>query len=579
MRNAEISKILYEIGAFLEMQNIPFKPRAYEKVAEVMEELEEEAGDIYQRGGLTALGKIPGVGVSIAEKIEELLKTGRLKYYEDLKKKTPVDLSGLASVPGLGPKNIKKLYEKLGIKNLSDLEKAARAGKIGKIEGFGAKTEENILAGIEFLKTSGSRFVLGFLKSRVRELEARLKKLKEVERVNVAGSIRRSKETIGDVDILVTSQKPALVMDFFVSQPGISRVVAHGDTKSSVRLENGLEMDLRVVPEESYGAALLYFTGSKDHNVALREIAIKKGCKLNEYGLFKKEKNRDVAVAGKTEKEVYEKLGLSYIEPEMRENLGEVEAAAKGNLPDIIKYGSLKGDLQTQSDWTDGANSIYDMALKAESTGLQYMAVTDHTKRLAMANGLDEKRIVKQWAEIDKVNTKLRAKNSKLKVLKGTECDILKDGTLDLPDKILSKLDVVGVSVHSYFNLDEKTQTNRVLRALSNHNVDILFHPTGRIINKRGAINLNMDEVIKAAKKLGKILEVDAFPDRSDLKDEYIKKCVQVGVKMAIDSDAHSIQHFEYLEYGISQARRGWAEKKDIINAWPLEKMLGFIKH
>lgn len=575
MTNQEIAKVLYEIGEYLEMQDIPFKPRAYEKAAGVIEGLQESVAEIYKKGGLRGIEEIPGVGASIAEKIEELIKTGRLRYYEQLRKKTPVDLEMLTRVEGLGPKNIKKLYQKLGIKTLSDLEKAAKAGKIRSLAGFGAKSEQKILKGIEFLRKSGGRFILGFVMATIREIEQRLKKLPQVKEINVAGSTRRKKETIGDVDILIISDRPKAVMDFFVSMPEVAHVFARGETKSMVRLKNGIEVDLRVVPPKSYGAALMYFTGSKDHNIALREIAIKKGWKLNEYGLFSVRGKKEIYIAGRTEEEIYKKLGMDYIEPEMRENTGEIELAMKHSLPAVIGYGDLRGDLQVQTSWTDGANSIEEMAKQAAAKGLQYIAVTDHTKRLAMTGGLDEKKIKKQWAEIDRLNRKL---GGKIKILKGTECDILKDGSLDLPDEILSQLDVVGVSVHSYFNLSLKEQTERIRRAISNPHVDILFHPTGRVIEKREPYAVDVDEIIKTAKKTGTVLEIDAYPDRSDLKDEYIRKCVEAGVKMSIDSDAHSITHFDYLEYGIAQARRGWAGRSDIINAWPIDKMLKMLK-
>ena len=554
------------------MQGVPFKPRAYEKVAEVIDNLEEDIALIYEKGGVKALGEIPGVGISISLAIEEFLKNGRIKYHEELKKKTPVDLATLTQVEGLGPKNIKRLYEKLKVKSLDDLEAAAKAHKIRDLEGFGEKSEEKIIKGIEFLRKSGGRFVIGSIMPIVEEIKERLGKLKEVKRVVVAGSVRRRKETVGDVDMLVVSSKPAPVMNYFTSMPEVVAIHAKGDTKSSIKIKNGLDIDLRVVPEESYGAALNYFTGSKDHNVALRRIAMEKGYKLNEYGLFKGKRQ----IAGKTEEEVYKALGLRYIEPELREMTGEIQAAEKDELPKLINYGDIKGDLQVQSNWTDGADSIEKLAEAAVKLGLEYIAITDHTKRLAMTHGLDDKTILKQIAEIDKLNTKFKGR---IKILKGSECDILKDGTLDLKDVTLAKLDVVGVSVHSYFNLPKKEQTERLVRAMRNKNVDILFHPTGRIINKRPAYEVDMDEIIKVAKETGTILEIDAFPDRSDLKDEHIRKCVQKGVKLAIDSDAHSVTHFPYLEYGIAQARRGWAAKSDVINAWPLEKMLSFLKN
>lgn len=571
INNAEIARVLREIGEYLDMQGVQFKPRAYEKVAETIEDLQEEIGEIYKKGGFKAVENLPGVGISIAEKIEELLKTGRSKYHEELKKKTPVDLSNLTKIEGLGPRKIKTLYQKLGVKNLTDLEKTARAGKIGKLEGFGQKSEENILKGLEFVKSFGGRFLLGFALPIVREIEKRLINLRGVKRAEVAGSIRRRKETIGDGDILVISGNPKPIMEYFVSMPEVRRVLAQGNTKSSVTLKNGMDVDLRVVPEESYGSALNYFTGSKDHNITLRKIAISKGYKLSEYGIFKGKKQ----ISGKSEEEVYKTLGLDYIEPEMREMTGEIELARKKSLPKIIGYGELLGDLQVQTSWTDGAASIEEMAKAAMSQGLKYIAITDHTKRLAMTHGLDEKRILKQMAEIDKLNKKFAGK---IKILKGTECDILKDGSLDLPDEILKKLDVVGVSVHSLFNLPEKDQTERIKKAISNPHADIFFHPTGRLIQRREPYKIDIEEIIKTAKKTGTILEIDGSPDRLDLKDEYIRKCVEAGVKMSIDSDAHTPSQFEFLEFGVAQARRGWATKNNIINAWPVEKMLNFLK-
>ncbi len=622
--NSEVARILREIGEYLEMQDVPFKPRAYEKAALAVGELEEQAGDLYKQGGLKALEDIPGVGVSIAEKIEELLRTGRVKYYEALKKKAPVNLSELTAVEGLGPKSIKKLYQKLGITGLKELEKAARAGKIGTLEGFGKKSEEKILAGIGFLKRAGGRFLLGDVLPLARMLEERLKGVAGVEKAIVAGSVRRKKETIGDIDILVVSKggTPAFakaassaevawatkagsagkVMDYVVRMPEVARVIAHGATKSSVKLSTGLNVDVRVVAQESYGAALNYFTGSKDHNVALRKLALQKGYTLNEYGLFKitdsrglhtdqprsrasslrgthrNSQRRSVLVAGATEEELYRALGLDYIEPEMRENTGEIALAGKHNLPKLINYGDVKGDLQVQTSWTDGAASIEEMAIAAAKVGLKYIAITDHTQYLAVTHGLDEKRILKQMAEIDRLNRKLSGRGVACHILTGTECDIHKDGSLDLSDTVLSRLDVVGVSVHSYFKLSRQEQTARVIHAMENPHVDILFHLTGRLINKREPIDVDIDAIIAAAKRTGTILEINASPDRLDLKDEYIRKCVGAGVKMIIDSDAHAADHFKFLEYGVAQARRGWATRGDVINAWPLKKMLRFLK-
>ena len=575
MENREIARILAEIGEYLEMQAVAFKPRAYQKAVAAIEDLEESVKEIYEKGGLKALEQIPGVGRSIAEKIEEFVKTGRLKYYERLKKETPVNLSELTKIEGLGPQKVKKLYERLKIKNVSELEKAAKAGKVRELESFGAKSEENILKGIDFLKKSGSRFVLGFAMPEIEEIKNRLKNLKEVERVDVAGSARRRKETIGDIDILAISKKPEKVMDFFVSMKEVINVYGQGPTRASIRLKSGLDADLRVVAEKSYGAALLYFTGSKDHNIVLRNLAIKKGLKLNEYGLFRRERQ----IAGRTEEEVYRALELDYIPPEIRENTGEIElAASKGKLPRLLGYGDLCGDLQIQTDWTDGLDSIEDYADEAMKMGFEYIAITDHSKRLAMAHGLDEKGILRQIKEIDRLNLRLGRSQPNFRVLKGIECDILKDGSLDIDDSVLEKLDMVGVSIHSHFNLAMAEQTKRLIRAMENKNADIVFHPTARILNRREPISLDIEAVIAVAKRTGTILEIDAYPDRLDLKDEYVRKCVRAGVKLAIDSDAHSTSHLKYLEWGVGQARRGWAKRRDVINAWPLEKCLKFLK-
>jgi DNA polymerase (family 10) len=469
---------------------------------------------------------------------------------------------------------------------LTGLEKAVKFGRLRGLPRFGAKSEGKILKNIEAYRRHSGRFLLGETAPLAEIIRERLVKVSGVSKVDVAGSFRRQKETVGDLDILVIADKPKTVMETFVSQPEVAQVIAKGDTKSSVKLENGLNVDVRVVPAASYGAALAYFTGSKAHNVRMRQMAQERGWKLNEYGLYKKglahkatAESRGVdgwtVIAGKTEKEIYEKLGLEYVEPEMREDWGELALAHANKLPELIGYNDLMGDLQIQSDWTDGADSIETMALAAAKTGLKYIAITDHTKHLAMTHGLDEKRLAKQGIEIDNLNKKLKGK---ITILKGTECDILKDGTLDLSDAALAKLDVVGVAIHSYFDLSREEQTKRLVKAMRNPRVDIVFHPTGRLINRREPCDLDMDEIIKVAKETDTVLEIDALPDRLDLKDEYIKKAVEAGVKLAIDSDAHAIAHLQLLHYGIAQARRGWARKSDVINAWPLEKMLKLLK-
>jgi DNA polymerase (family X) len=570
MRNSEIAEIFRDISLFLEMQEEKFKPRAYEKVSYSLEALEKPVAKLYEQGGVKALRAIPGVGEAIAEKIEEIIKTDKLGYYEELKKEMPVDVRGLTAIEGVGPKIVKVLYEKLKVKDLSDLERVAREGKIQKLPHFGKKLEEKILKGIEFLKQGSGRFTLGSVWPLILEIEGRLSELNEVDAVAVAGSVRRRKETIGDADFLAISSKPAKVMDFFTTMPEVAHVHGKGSTKSMVRLKNGMDVDLRVVPQASFGAALSYFTGSKDHNVALRRIAQEKGLKLNEYGLFRGEK----PIAGKTEEQIYEALGLVYIPPELRENRGEIEAARKKKLPDLVDYGELRGDLQIQTTWTDGSNSIEEMAEEAKRMGLAYIAITDHTKGLAMTGGSDEKKLRKQMEAIDKLNKSLKG----ITVLKGAEVNINKDGSLDIDDAVLAELDVVGIAVHSHFNLPRKEMTERIVRAMRNPHADILFHPTGRVIQKREPYDVDMDAIIEAAKRTKTVLEVDAYPDRLDLKDEHIRKAVEAGVKLVIDSDAHSVNHIRFLEFGVAQARRGWAEKDDIVNTRPLKEFLRCLK-
>ena len=584
MDNQQISKILYEISENLEMEDEPFRPRAYQRAARAIEAQDRDLNNIYKKGGIKALKEIPGIGQSISEKIEELLKTDRLVFFEELKKNSPVDISTLTSIEGLGPKKIKALYKKLDIRTLEELEDAAKKGKIRELENFGEKSEKNILKGIEFLRQGRGRFLLGTVLPLARELKQRFENLKEVKNIEVAGSLRRMKETIGDIDMLAISDHPEKVMDFFVSQPEIVNVYGKGKTKSSVRLSLGIDADLRVVSQESFGAALQYFTGNKDHNVALRAIAKTKGYKLNEYGLFQianpmptgRQGKSQIAnrTAGKTEKEIYEKLGLEYIEPELREHTGEIVTALKKQLPNLLPYHSLLGDLQIQTTWSDGAVSIEKMAEAAIKAGLEYIVITDHTKSLKVAHGLDEKRISKQIEEIKKINQRFEKENINFRILSGSEVDILKDGTLDIDDEVLAKLDVVLGSIHGYFNLPKTEQTRRLEHAMENPNIDIIAHPTGRIINRREAYELDMDQIFKTAKNTGTILEINAYPDRLDLKDVYVKEAVRQNIKLTIDSDAHHPEHFHYLELGIAIARRGWAEKKDILNTLPPDQFL-----
>ena len=578
MKNQEIAKIFYEIAFFLEMEGVQFKPFAYEKAAITLEGLEEDVEEIYKSEGFDGLKKIPGVGESIAQKIEEYLKTGKIKYYEDYKKKYPINLEELMGIEGVGPKRIKVLYEKLKIKNLNDLEKAAKAHKIAPLFGFGEKTEKNILEGIEFLKRSKGRFLLGDILPKVKEVEQKLKSLKEVERVDVVGSIRRRKETIGDADFLVISKKPEKVMDFFTSLPGIVKIWGKGSTKASVRMREGFDMDIRVLPKRSYGAALQYFIGSKEHNIALRKIAIDKGLKLSEYGLFRGPK----MIAGENEEEIYKKLGMDWIPPEMRENQGEIEAALKHQLPKIIGYEDIKGDLHCHikwaGKWDGGANTIEEMAEMAQKMGYEYLGIASHTKFLRIEHGLNEKQLELRDKEIDKLNQKFKVQGLKFRVLKGCEANILNDGSIDIKDEALKKLDFVIAGIHSNFKMPKEKMTERIIRAMKNPNVDIISHPTGRIIQRRDEYQIDFEKILRAAKETGTILEINSYPERLDLNDQNIRRCKEMGVKMVINTDSHHRDQMRFIEYGIAQARRGWAEKKDIINCWPLEKMLKFLK-
>ena len=580
MKNQEIAKIFYEIANYLEMEGVAFKPYAYQKAALTLETLEKDVEEIYKRGGVKALKEIPGVGESIAKQIEEYLKTGKVNGYEKLKKKTPINLEEIIAVEGVGPRKAKTLYQKLGIRNLKDLERAAKSHKISPLFGFGEKTEKNILEGIAFLKRSKGRFLLGDILPKVREVEEKLKSLKEVERVDVVGSIRRRKETIGDVDFLVISKKPEKVMDFFTSLPGIIKIWGKGTTKASVRLKEGFDMDLRVLPKRSYGAALQYFIGSKEHNIVLRKIAIDNGLKLNEYGVFRGQK----MIAGETEEGVYKALGMDWIPPELRENQGEIEAALRqaqgkpNGLPKIIEYKDIKGDLHCHSNWDGGANTIEEMAKMAQKLGYSYIGMSDHTKFLRIEHGLDEKKLALQRKEIDKINYKLQIVNSKFRILQGCEANILNDGSIDIKDETLKKLDYVIAGVHSSFKMEKEKMTERIIEAMKNPNVDIISHPTGRIIQRRDEYQIDFDKILKVAKETGTILEINSYPERLDLNDQNIRRAKEAGVKMIINTDSHHKDQLRFIELGIAQSRRGWAEKEDIINTQPLEKLLKFFK-
>ena len=570
MTNADVARILREIGMYLDMENVPFKPRAYEKAAYAIDALDRPLTDIHARGGAKALAALPGIGTHIAARIAELLTTNRLAYYDQLKRRMPVDLAGLTAIEGLGPKNVKALYQSLRVRTVDDLERAAHAHRNRELPHFGAKSEEKILRGIAFLRAGHGRLPIGTVLPLVEGIRDRLAAVPGVTQTVIAGSIRRRRETIGDADLLVVSSTARRVMDFLVNMPEVVAVHGTGTTKGSVRLDVGMDLDVRVIPTDSFGAALAYFTGSKTHNVALRRRAQDRGLKLNEYGVFRGRRR----IAGRTEEEVYAALELPYIPPELREAQGEIEAAAAGRLPRLIEHGQLRGDLQTQTSWTDGANTIEEMAVEAKRCGLEYIAITDHTKGLAMTGGSDAPKLRRQMREIARLDRALGG----VTVLTGAEVNITKDGTLDIDDATLAQLDVVGIAVHSHFTMSRADMTARIVRAMRNPHADILFHPTGRVLGRREAYDVDMDAVIAEAKRTGTVLEIDAYPERLDLRDDHIRKAVAAGVKLTIDSDAHSVSHFRYLSFGIDQARRGWATRDDVLNTRPLAGFLAGLK-
>ncbi len=568
-KNREIAEMFFEMADVLEMQGVDWKPNAYRKAARALETLSEPVEQVCAKGGLKALMDIPGVGQSLASKIEEFLKTGRMKEFDQLVKKIPRGVEEMMHVPGLGPKKVMKLYKKLKIKSLKDLEKAAKVGRLRKLSGFGAKSEQDILRGLGILKQGAERALLGIALPLAHEFSERLLKVPGVKKAEPAGSLRRMKETVGDIDILVISSKPAKVMDFFTSMPEVQTVLAKGSTKSTVILKDGIQADVRVLEENSFGAALQYFTGNKDHNVVLRQMAIKKGYKLSEYGLFKK----DRYVCGRTEKEVYAKLGLPYIEPELRENQGEIEAALKRKLPKLIPYNAMKGDLHMHSKWSDGLHTIEQMAKAAEQRGYKYIAMTDHSKSEYVAHGMDEKRLVQYLKEIDKLQKKF-----KIRILKGSEVDILADGSLDYDNKYLKQLDIVLAAIHSRFKSSRQDMTKRILKAFENPYVNIFVHPTGRLIGQREPYDFDFEKVAKAAAERGIALEIDAYPTRLDLKDLHVRSAIELGCKISVDTDSHAVDHLRFMEFGVAQARRGWAEPKDVINTWSLHKLERFLK-
>jgi len=565
VQNAEIAAMFDQTADLLEIKGEnPFRVRAYRRAARTVEGLPQSI-----RSLLSAeqdLSELPGIGKDLAGKIAEIVKTGHFDLLESLKRKMPGELGDIAGLPGLGPKRVKLLYEKLKVRSLDDLRRAIKGGRLRELRGFGLVMEKKIAKALE-KPAAEKRFKLAEAEA---EAEALVAYLRNGGRVVVAGSFRRRRDTVGDLDILVTSKHGPRVGDKLVGYDNVAEVLAHGPTRTTVVLRSGIQVDLRAVAEECYGAALMYFTGSKAHNIALRGIANDHKWKLNEYGLFSGKRR----IAGATEEEVYKKLGLAYIPPEMREDRGEVALALEDKLPRLITVEDIRGDLHVHSDWTDGTAPIEDMAKAAQACGYEYMALTDHSRRVAMAHGLDPARVAKQIREIDKLNAKLKG----FTILKGIEVDILKDGRLDLPDSTLSQLDVVVASVHSFFDLSREAQTDRIIRAMENRHVNIVGHPTGRLIGEREPYDLDMDRLTSAARDLNCCLEINAQPERLDLNDIHAHAAKVKGVKLAVSTDSHTVNSFKYIRYGIDQARRAWLTAEDVVNTRRLADLRKLIK-
>ena len=575
MTNQEIADILVHISEILDIQGEnPFKIRAYIKAAQTTEGLTYQLSSLEDKSKIEGL---PGIGEGIAKKIRELLETGNLKYYEDLRKSEYAPLTEFLKIPGMGPKHAKLVHDQLGIKTTEQLKKAAEKGRLRELPGLGEKVEQNIIQGIQQVQKYKERLPLAFIYPRAQGILEELKKIKEIKRITLAGSLRRMRETIADADILVASDKPKPVMDAFVNLPQTAKVVAKGNTKSSIVTKDGFQVDLRVVKPESFGAAQHYFTGSKAHNIRVRSLGVDKGLKVNEYGVFKGDKS----VAGKTEEGVFKAVGLPFIPPELREDQGEIEAGLKNSLPHVIELKDIKGDLHVHSEWTDGNNSIEEMAKAAQERGYQYIAICDHSPTVGITNGLTPQRLKKQTEEIDRLNKKmLQGKGGKdFKILKGIEVDIKSNGQLDLNDEILEELDVVVAAVHTKFSQAKDEMTRRIVKAIENPYVDIIAHPSGRLIGKREPYQVDMDKLMDACKAHEKALELNAYPERLDLSDLNCRKAKEKGVKIAISTDAHREGHLDWISFGIATAKRGWIEPEDVINTLPLPKLLKWLKH
>ena len=571
MKNAQIAKIFKDIAKILELKGSnPFRVRAYEKAAFNIENLPEDLDVILGEGRIR---EIPGIGKDLAVKIEEVIRTGTLEFYEKLKSDIPPGLVSMLNIPGLGPKTIKNIYDKLKIDTVDKLEAAAKEGILQSIEGIRKKTQENIIKGIEFMKKAGERIPLHLALEIARNFIDNLKNFKAVRRVECAGSLRRRKETVRNINILVESDNPSAVIDVFSQDPLVKKVVAKGRTDISVLAGDiGIQVDLRITKEDSFGAALMYLTGSKQFNAKLEQAALKNGYIINELGVFDSKTNS--RICGKTEEEIFSFMKMSYIYPELRENRGEIEAALKGSIPHLVNIEDIKGDLHIHSLYSDGRASIMEIAEEALKKKYEYAAVTDHSQSLRMAGGLREKDVYRKIEEIKNINRKIKG----VKILCGTEADILKDGSIDYPDSILKEFDVVIASIHSGFKQSKKELTKRIVSACKNKYVNIIGHPTGRIIGVRPAYDIDMDEIIKAARDYNTALEINCHYERFDLGDINILHAKNLGVKLSLGTDAHSLEHLGMMELGLEVARRGWLEKKDVLNCMNLKELIKWLK-
>ena len=573
MENREIAAVFEEISNLLRIvqddSKWTFKAAAYDRASRSIESFSEKLEDVV-RDSNRKLTEIPGIGVEMAAKIKELVETGKSTYHQEQLAKVPHGLLDLLNLQSVGPQKVRLFYNQLGIKSVDDLENAAKDGRLRQLPKMDVKSEENILKAIEVYRRASGRFLISTAYDTAQELIAYLKELETVEQVEYAGSLRRGRETVGDLDLLVTGRHTATIGEKFCNHPLVEQVLAKGDDKVSVKLQNDLQVDVRMLPRKSYGAAMQYFTGSKEHNVALRDRAKRKGWKLSEYGLFEGDK----VLASKTEEEIYEKLGLAWIPPELRENLGEIEAAEKGELPKLVELSDIKGDLQMHTTASDGKTSVEEMAAAAKKRGYKYILITDHSKAVTVANGLDEKRAVENIKRIHAARKRVPG----IEIWAGTEVDILGDGSLDYPDSVLKQFDIVLASVHSRMNMPHEEMTDRLLRALENPYVRILGHPTGRHLLKRDPFSFDIDRVFAAAKKNGVILELNGNPSRLDLCDRHVKLARERGMKVIISTDAHHPDHFDFMRFGVGTARRGWLEKKDVLNTYPPAKLLAALR-